>query len=92
MSKQICHDSVTLMKAIAKLAGVQEGGFQKMVLVLECDEVPRLYMSGFIRSTPEEFKEGFTDLECAELDNPIHVSDEPVQVDLVGGLVLKPKE
>ena len=41
-------DSIELMRQLAKLAGIPEGGFRRMVLVLDIDSIPVLYTDGII--------------------------------------------
>lgn len=54
-SKAAYHDTLTLMKQLARMAGVPEGLHRRMVLVLDVEDVPRLYTEGYlIRDAAEE--------------------------------------
>jgi hypothetical protein len=49
MKHTLCN-SIPLMHQLAKLAGIEEGGFKQMILVLDIDDLPRLYTVGVIRT------------------------------------------
>lgn len=62
------------MIAIAEWAGIPKGGFKRMVLVLDIDDIPRLYTEGLIRH--EEGKE----LQLPPCE--VKVAEKHVEVDL----------
>lgn len=74
MGKPAESDSLKLMHQLVQMAGL--GGlpdaplFKRMVLVLDVDDVPRLYTEGFL-----EKSEGFTE------DVRVYAEEKPVIVD-----------
>ncbi len=61
-------DCVPLMKQLAKMANMSEAGIRRMILVLDIDCAPKLYVDSFLRGEEEELV-------------GVEVSPEPLIVD-----------
>ena len=63
------HDTTALMHQLARMAGVPEGRFNKMTLVLDVDDVPRVYVEGYLREDlKENLGKGLTDRQGVPVD------------------------
>lgn len=62
---EVMVDSKPLMRAIAKLAGMEHAGCKRMVLVLDIHAVPMLYVDSLVRT---------------EASAPIDLPDTPIVV------------
>lgn len=71
----IYADSVPLMKQLAKAANIELAPIRRMVLVLDCDDAPRLFVESFLQGTA-------TDNLLSELEKTeLVVSNEPMIID-----------
>lgn len=68
----VLADTIPLMKQLAAMAGIPEGRIRRMVLVLDVNDIPRLFTEGFLTA---ERSEG-VELEKVSLE----VTDEPIVV------------
>ena len=68
-------DSIPLMIQLAKLAGIEAGGFRRMVLVLDIDQAPKLYTEGLLR-VPEG------QVVSLAADGVLKTEEAPVMVDM----------
>jgi hypothetical protein len=74
-----------LMRALARLAGIREGASRKMVLVLDVDDVPRLYLENFLYEGPDLTEALAEEMGCAKGDPPpVQISIEPGPPPTVG--------
>lgn len=70
------NDSITLLRYLAKMAGIEDGLHRRMVLVVEIDEAPKLYVESFLRADSIE----------APPDVCVSVEERSVKVSLQGGI------
>lgn len=78
----ILCDSLSLMRQLAKMAGMETAGIQHMILVLDVEDIPRLYTAGLIRTeTPDaqlEIPEGEV-ISHQPIPNPIVIDATTMQ-------------
>lgn len=68
--KPLETDTIKLMNQLARMAAIPEGYHHRMVLVLDVDDIPRLFTETFLVKTDEE-------LEAV----PLTAEERPIVVD-----------
>lgn len=69
------HDTIVPMRQLAKMANVEMGLIRRMVLVLDVDDVPRLYTEMFLQQPTEEL----TPVDLKVEERPIVVNTTTMQ-------------
>lgn len=77
------YDSSEMMRAIAKVCGMEWSPLQKMVLVLEVDSIPKLYTQGLVGQCGpgrQEFKEiGWPEVKKAYHSENMEEADQAIK-------------
>jgi hypothetical protein len=75
------NDGRALMRQLARMANLEEGLIKKMVLVLDCDDIPRLFVETYLDTDKCQNEE--------LVPTKLEVSDQPVIIDCQGGIEIQ---
>jgi hypothetical protein len=81
---QTSLDSIEIMNRLAEMLGMKEAGLRRMVIILDVEDIPRIFTQGLIRSTnPNCVQDAMAGIPCDVAD----VGDTPLLVSENGDVV-----